>query len=77
VGDPAIENAAVTAGIISNAEYYNFNDVKTDENGKLYLWLPVNETDLNVTADEKIYNGSLDVGANNNNTAALLLPPPT
>lgn len=58
----APENATVTSTSIAG---YGTKNVKTDENGKLYFWLPdtFNETDIFVEVDHIAYSGRIENGA--------------
>lgn len=40
VGNPAQTNTALTSANFADASYYGIKDVKTDDTGKLYVWLP-------------------------------------
>lgn len=59
----------------SSPSSYGATDLSTDENGKLYLWLPTGETNLSFTTENgTAFTGSVTVGANNNNTVSLSPP---
>ena len=47
----------------------------TDNDGRLYLWLPAGERSLAVTANDKIYTASVTVAAHNDNYVIAYAPP--
>ena len=54
-----VPDAEIESGMVTGAEYYSFEGVKTDENGKLYLWLPAGTTEISVTIDGIVYSITL------------------
>jgi hypothetical protein len=72
VGAPAVgDSILITAGNISG---YGIHDVVTDEDGKVYFWLPasVSAELVTLTASGATYGKSYQRDANNSNAATLV-----
>jgi hypothetical protein len=89
VNNPAVANAAITAGSIGGVNcttgtpnastgVYGIKDVKTDGDGKLYFWLPVaSDLLVGMTAGGALYEGTVSPKANGTAAATLTasIPP--
>ena len=63
-GAALAKQAKVTAPLVG-AESYGINQMHTDDEGKLYLWLPENTTVTKVETDKGIYVGSVTTNTAN------------
>ena len=63
-GATLAKQAYVTAPLVG-AESYGINQMHTDDEGKLYLWLPENTTVTKVETDKGIYQGSVTTNTAN------------
>ena len=63
-GATLAKQAYVTAPLVG-AESYGINQMHTDDEGKLYLWLPENTTVTKVETDQGIYVGSVTTNTAN------------
>ena len=66
-GTTLAAQAYVTA--LTGAGAYGINQMHTDDEGKLYLWLPENTTVTKVETDKGIYQGSVTTNTNGFGTA--------
>ena len=66
-GATLAKQAYVTA--LTGAGTYGINQMHTDDEGKLYLWLPENTTVTKVETDQGIYVGSVTTNTNGFGTA--------
>lgn len=66
-GATLAKQAYVTA--LTGAGTYGINQMHTDDEGKLYLWLPENTTVTKVETDKGIYQGSVTTNTNGLGTA--------
>ena len=67
-GAALAKQAKVTAPLVG-AESYGINQMHTDDEGKLYLWLPNGTTVTRVETDKGIYQGSVTTNTNGFGTA--------
>ncbi|MCL2148265.1 MAG: hypothetical protein FWH47_02890, partial [Methanomassiliicoccaceae archaeon] len=65
---PPLADTAIIGGMVSSAGYYGFDDIRTDGDGKVHLWLPVAVgTEIVLTADGLAtydVTGNVNTGAN-------------
>jgi hypothetical protein len=64
-GNTAVTNLTAPSG-------YGFNGMKTDANGKLYLWLPDGEQTVTFTAGSENVNKTFTIAQSNNNLFAAV-----
>ena len=69
-------NKAVT-GLTVDGESYVFKDMKTDDAGKLYLWLPLGAMIVAATVESTTYYAAVNVTAGTNNGTLYLEIPTT
>ena len=68
-----IETETAVSSLTTNLSYtYGTNDVNTDSDGKLYLWLPANTETTAVETAEAGFSGSIITGSSNSSTTVTL-----
>ena len=69
LGEGATLAAQAYVTALTGAGTYGINQMHTDDEGKLYLWLPENTTVTKVETDKGIYQGSVTTNTNGLGTA--------
>ena len=69
LGEGATLAAQAYVTALTGAGTYGINQMHTDDEGKLYLWLPENTTVTKVETDKGIYQGSVTTNTNGFGTA--------
>ena len=69
LGEGATLAAQAYVTALTGAGAYGINQMHTDDEGKLYLWLPENTTVTKVETDQGIYQGSVTTDTNGFGTA--------